>query len=158
VNSYLRRIRYSEVFRAPAVEIAAERLELGDWHLLFGERELAFAEYRTARDMLVRDGATSEQLEAFFSPATAIVLPTFAAGFVAAEEAAGYRGYIGVAIALDGVGKSTRVDVTERSSEATDAIVQRLKKYVAKSVFRPRFENGDWLSQDRVSLRYYFSY
>lgn len=158
VKSYLRRIRYSEVFRAPDVEIAAEQLELGDWHLLFGERDLAFAAYRTARDMLVRDGATPEELEAFFSPATAIVLPTFAAGFVAADEAAAYRGYIGVAIALDGAGKSTRVDVTERSSEATDAIVQRLKKYVAKSVFRPRFENGAWLSQDRVALRYYFSY
>ena len=158
VNSYLRRIRYSEVFRSPNIEIAGERLELGDWHILFGERELAFAAYRTARDMLVRDGATPEQLEAFFCPTTAVVLPTFAASFVDADEAAAYRGYIGVAITLDGAGRSTRVDVTERSTEATDAIVQRLKKYVAKSVFRPRFENGDWLSEDRVSLRYYFSY
>jgi tetratricopeptide (TPR) repeat protein len=158
VNSYLRRIRYSEVFRSPAAEIASEQLELGDWHLLYGAKELAFAAYRSARDLLVHDGATPERLEAFFSPTTPVVLPTFAAGLVDADEAAGYRGYIGVSIALDGAGESTRVDVTERSIEATDAIVQRLKKHVAKSVFRPKFENGEWANEDHVSLRYYYTY
>jgi tetratricopeptide (TPR) repeat protein len=157
-NSYVRRIRYSEAFRSPDIEIASELLELGDWHLWFGARELAFAAYRGARDVLVRDGATPAELTAFFSPTTATVLPTFAAGFVDADEAAAYKGYVGVAITLDGAGRSTRVDVTERSIEATDEIVQRLKKHVAKSVFRPRFEDGDWLGEDRVSLRYYFTY
>ena len=158
VNSYLRRIRYSEALRSPDIEIASELLELGDWHLWFGARELAFAAYRIARDMLVRDGATPAELTAFFSPTTATVLPAFAASFVDADAAAAYKGYVGVAIMLDGAGRSTRVDVTERSIEATDEIVQRLKKHVGKSVFRPRFENGDWLGEDRVSLRYYFTY
>ena len=158
VNSYLRRIRYSEALLSPDSEIATELLELGDWHLLFGQRDPAFAAYRTARDMLVRDGAMPKDLEAFFSPTTAILLPTFAAGFVDDDHTAAYRGYIGVAIALDGNGKSTQVDVTERSTEATDAIVQRLKKHVAKSVFRPKFVDGDWLAEDHVSLRYYFTY
>ncbi|HVS24265.1 MAG TPA: hypothetical protein VMU03_11115, partial [Gammaproteobacteria bacterium] len=153
-----RRIRYSEAFLSSDIEIASELLELGDWHLLFGARELAFAAYRTARDTLVRDGATPAELTAFFSPTTATVLPTFAAGFVDADDAAAYKGYVGVAITLDGAGRSTRVDVTERSIEATDEIVQRLKKHVGKSVFRPRFENGDWLGEDRVSLRYHFTY
>jgi hypothetical protein len=144
------------VFRSPAAEIASEQLELGDWHLLYGAKELAFAAYRSARDLLVHDGATPERLEAFFSPTTPVVLPTFAADLVDADEAAGYRGYIGVSIALDGAGESTRVDVTERSIEATDAIVQRLKKH--KSVFRPKFENGEWANEDHVSLRYYYTY
>jgi len=158
VNSYMRRIRYSEAFHAPNADIAAEQLELGDWHLVFGARDLAFAAYRSARDLLVRDGVTPPELEAFFAPTTPVVLPVFAAGLVYADDAAAYRGYIGVAIALDAAGRSTRVDVTERSIEATDAIVQRLKKHVAKSVFRPRFENGEWASEDHVSLRYYFNY
>jgi len=158
VNSYLRRIRYSEAFHSPNAEIAAEELELGDWHLLFGAKDLAFAAYRTARELLVRDGATPAQLEAFFSPTSPVVLPTFGAGLVDARDAGDYKGYIGVSVALDGNGRSTRVDVTERSVEATDAIVQRLKKYVAKSEFRPRFANGEWASEDRVSLRYYFNY
>jgi tetratricopeptide (TPR) repeat protein len=158
VNSYLRRIRYSEAFHSPNSEIAREQLELGDWHLLFGARDEAFAAYRSARDLLGRDGATPEELEAFFAPTKPVVLPTFAAGFVDPADAGSYAGYIGVSITLDGAGKSTRVDVTERSVEATDAIVQRLKKYVAKSVFRPRFVNGEWTSEDRVSLRYYFNY
>jgi hypothetical protein len=82
------------------------------------------------------------------------VLPTFATEYVDRDRAAGYEGYVGVAITLDGAGRSTRVDVTERSFGATDAIVQKLKKYVADTVFRPRFQNGDWRSEDRVSLRY----
>jgi tetratricopeptide (TPR) repeat protein len=158
VSSYERRIRYSEVFRSPAVEIATERLELGDWHLFYGAQEPAFAAYRAARDVLVHDGATPEALEAFFSPTTPVVLPTFAAGLVDADEAGAYRGYIGVSIALDGAGRSTRVDVTERSIDVTDAVVQRLKKHVGKSVFRPKFANGEWASEDRVSLRYYYTY
>jgi tetratricopeptide (TPR) repeat protein len=158
VNSYERRIRYSEAFHSPNAEIAAEQLELGDWHLLVGARDEAFAAYRSARDLLARDGATPAEREAFFAPTKPVVLPTFAAGLVDAADAAAYTGYIGVSITLDGAGRSTRVDVTERSVEATDAIVQRLKKYVAKSVFRPRFVNGEWASEDRVSLRYYFTY
>lgn len=157
-NTYVRTIRRSEEQRSPSTEIAAELLALGDWHLVFGAKELAFEAYRGARDMLVRDRATTEQLAAFFSPTAPVVLPTFAAGYVDPSRADGYQGYVGVEIALDDVGKSVAIDVTERSVAATDAIVQKLKKHVAKSVFRPRFYNGEWLGTDRVALRYYFSY
>ena len=158
VSSYERRLHYSALFKKPESEIASEQLELGDWHLLFGEQELAYAAYRSARATLEKSGAPAEEIEAFFAPPTPVLLPTFGTSYVGADEAAGYQGHIDVAIALDDAGRSTRVDVTGRSVAATDAIVQRLKKYVAKSVFRPRFTNGDWASEDHVSLRYYFSY
>jgi hypothetical protein len=158
VSSYLRRMRYSVQASRPESEIAAEQLELGDWDLLFDQTELAFAVYRNARVLLERNGATPEQLEAFFSPTAPTLLPTFEPGLVDGEQAANYKGYVDVAIALDGTGKSTRVDVTGKSPGATEEIVHRLKKYVVHSRFRPRFENGEWASEDHVSLRYYFTY
>jgi tetratricopeptide (TPR) repeat protein len=158
VESYYRRMRYSVKAGRPETEIAAEQLELGDWHLVFDEDALAFATYRNARVLLERNGATSEEIQRFFSPTTPTVLPTFATGFVGPDQAAAYRGYIDVAIALDGAGKSTRFDVTGKSAGTPDEVVHRLKRYVADSHFRPRFEGDGWVPEDHFALRYYFTY
>jgi hypothetical protein len=158
VESYWRRMRFSVKAERPDSEIAAEQLELGDWHLLFDEGELAFATYRNARLLLERSGATPEQVQRFFSPTSPTVLPTFAAGFVGADRAAAYRGYIDVAITLNGEGKTTRFEVTGKSPQTPDEIVHRLKRYLAESRFRPRFEGQGWASEDHVPLRYYFTY
>jgi hypothetical protein len=86
------------------------------------------------------------------------VLPTFAGGFVGADQTAAYRGYIDVAITLNDAGKSIRFDVTDKSPQTPDEIVHRLKRYVTESHFRPRFERDGWVPEDHVSLRYYFTY
>jgi tetratricopeptide (TPR) repeat protein len=158
VESYGRRMRFSVKANRPDREIAAEQLELGDWHLLFDDNELAFATYRNARLLLERDGATPEELQRFFSPISPTVLPTFISAFVPADQAAAYRGYIDVAITLNGVGKSARFDVTGKSAGTPDEVVHRLKHYVAESRFRPRFEGDGWVPEEHVAMRYYFVY
>ncbi len=158
VESYWRRMRFGMKAGQSETQIAAEQLELGDWHLLFDENELAFATYRNARLLLERNGATPEEMQRFFSPMTPTVLPTFTAGFVGADQAAAYRGFIDVALTLNGVGKSTRFEVTGRSEGIPEEIVRRLKHYVAEARFRPRFEADGWAPEDRVALRYYFTY
>jgi hypothetical protein len=158
VESYWRRMRFSVKAERPDSEIAAEQLELGDWHLLFDQNELAFATYRNARLLLERGGATQEELQKFFSPTSPTLLPTFVGGFVSADEAAAYRGYIDVAITLNAVGKSTQFDVAGKSPQTPDEIVHRLKRYLAESRFRPRFEGDGWAPVDHLSLRYYFTY
>jgi hypothetical protein len=158
VESYWRRMRFSVNAGRPESEIAAEQLELGDWHLLFDQRELAFATYRNARLLLERGGATPDELRRFLSPTSPTVLPTFAGGFVGADQTAAYRGYIDVAITLNDAGKSTRFDVTDKSPQTPDEIAHRLKRYVTESHFRPRFEGDGWVPEDHVSLRYYFTY
>ncbi len=158
VESYWRRMRFSVKADRPDSEIAAEQLELGDWHLLFDEDELAFATYRNARLLLARSGATSDDLRNFFSPTSPTVLPTFVGGFVQPDQAEAYRGYVEVAITLNGAGKCTRFDVTEKSPQTPDEVVHRLKRYLAESRFRPRFEGDGWASEDHVPLRYYYTY
>jgi len=158
VESYWRRMRYTVKADRPDSEIAAEQLELGDWHLLFDDNELAFMTYRNARLLLERSGATPAEVQRFFSPASPMVLPTFTGGFVGPEQAGAYRGYIDVAIALNGVGKSTRFEVTGKSPQTPDEVVHRLKRYVADSRFRPRYEGDGWVTEDHVALRYYYTY
>jgi hypothetical protein len=158
VQSYYRRMRFSVKAERSDREIAAEQLELGDWHLLFDNDELAFATYRNARLLLERSGATPEELQRFFSPISPMVLPTFGGGFVSADQAAAFRGYIDVGITLNDVGKSTRLDVTGKSPQTPDEVLHRLKHYVAESRFRPRLEGDGWATEDHVSLRYYFTY
>ena len=158
VESYWRRMRFSVKADRPESEIAAEQLELGDWHLLFDQNALAFATYRNARLLLERSGATTEEVRKFFSPTSPTVLPTFAGGFVGPDEAAAYRGYMDVAIALNDVGKVTHFVLTGKSPETPDEVVHRLKRYLAESRFRPRFDGDGWAPEDRVSLRYYFAY
>ena len=158
VESYWRRMRFSVKADRPESEIAAEQLELGDWHLLFDQNALAFATYRNARLLLERSGATTEEVRKFFSPTSPTVLPTFAGGFVGPDEAAAYRGYMDVAIALNDVGKVTHFVLTGKSPQTPDEVVHRLKRYLAESRFRPRFDGDGWAPEDRVSLRYYFAY
>ncbi|HUO66038.1 MAG TPA: hypothetical protein VMV37_00790 [Gammaproteobacteria bacterium] len=158
VESYWRRMRFSVKADRPESEIAAEQLELGDWHLLFDQNALAFATYRNARRLLERSGATTEEVRKFFSPTSPTVLPTFAGGFVGPDEAAAYRGYMDVAIALNDVGKVTHFVLTGKSPQTPDEVVHRLKRYLAESRFRPRFDGDGWAPEDRVSLRYYFAY
>ena len=158
VESYWRRMRFSVKADRPETEIAAEQLELGDWHLVFDNNALAFATYRNARLLLERSGATPEEVQKFFSPLSPMVLPTFTAGFVGPDQAAAYRGYIDTAITLNDVGKSTRFDVTGKSPQTPDEVVHRLKRYVAESRFRPRFEGDGWVPEDHLSLRYYYTY
>jgi hypothetical protein len=158
VESYWRRMRFSVKADRPETEIAAEQLELGDWHLVFDDNALAFATYRNARLLLERSGATPEEVQKFFSPLSPMVLPTFTAGFVGPDQAAAYRGYIDVAVTLNDVGKSTRFEVTGNSQQTPDEVVHRLKRYVAESRFRPRFEGDGWVPEDHISLRYYYTY
>ncbi len=158
VESYWRRMRFTVKADRPEREIAAEQLELGDWHLLFDDSELAFATYRNARLLLERNGATPDEVQSFFSPTSPTVLPTFTGGFIGPDQAAAYRGYIDVAITLNGVGKTTRFDVTGKSPQTPDDVVHRLKRYVAESHFRPRYEGDGWATEDHVALRYYFTY
>ena len=158
VESYWRRMRFSVKADRPETEIAAEQLELGDWHLVFDNNALAFATYRNARLLLERSGATPEEVQKFFSPLSPMVLPTFTAGFVGPDQAAAYRGYIDTAITLNDVGRSTRFDVTGKSPQTPDEVVHRLKRYVAESRFRPRFEGDGWVPEDHLSLRYYYTY
>ncbi len=87
-----------------------------------------------------------------------MVLPTFAAGFVGPEQAAAYRGYMDVAITLNDVGKVTHFDLTAKSPQTPDEVAHRLKRYLAESRFRPRFEGDGWVPEDHVALRYYFTY
>ena len=86
------------------------------------------------------------------------MLPTFNGGFVGPDQAAAYRGYIDVAITLNGVGKSTRFEVAGKLPQTPDDVVHRLKRDVAESHFRPRYEGHGWAAEDHVSLRYYFTY
>ncbi len=158
VESYWRRMRFTVKADRPEREIAAEQLELGDWHLLFDDSELAFATYRNARLLLERNGATPDEVQSFFSPTSPTVLPTFTGGFIGPDQAAAYRGYIDVAITLNGVGKTTRFDVTGKSPQTPDDVVHRLKRYVAESHFRPRYQGDGWATEDHVALRYYFTY
>ncbi len=162
-SSYERRVKYSRLFQRPPAQIASHFIELGDWHLLFGEDKAGAAAYREARDVLITAGASDEEIDALFTPMAPLLLPAFAPHFIDGSEALGYDGYMDAVIDLDGYGRSTRVRITSQSGAAqskaeTDAITARLKKYIAKSQFRPRFVNGERTDEQLVAMRYYFKY
>jgi hypothetical protein len=162
-SSYERRVKYSRLLQRPPTQIASHLIELGDWHLFFHEDEAGAAAYREARDVLIGADASAEEIDALFTPIAPMLLPAFAPHFIDGSEALGYDGYIDALIDLDRYGRSTRVRITAQSGAAqskvgTAAIAARLKKYVAKSQFRPRFVNGERTEQQLVAMRYYFKY
>jgi hypothetical protein len=158
-RSYDRRVKYSQALMHPAKEIAGLLIELGDWHLLFGQDDKAIAAYGQAHATLMTAGISAEEIDGLFTPASPLLVPVFAPHWIDANAGLGYMGYVDVAVDLDTLGRSRDVRVTGQSALASDLIVKRLKKYIAKkNQFRPLFANGERLDNDDVALRYYFKY
>jgi hypothetical protein len=162
-SSYDRRVQYSRLFRRPAAEIAQDLVELGDWHLWFRADEAGLDAYRQARDELAREGAAAQDFDALFSTPSPLLIPAFEQQLLEADELGAYRGWFDVSLDLDAYGRSSGLRITARSGLPADpvsaaAIVKGLKRQVADTQFRPRFEGGERASREGVALRYYFKY
>ena len=162
-SSYERRVKYSRLLKGRRLRSRATSSSSAIGTCCSMRTRPAAAAYREARDVLIGADASAEEIDALFTPMTPMLLPAFAPHFIDGSEALGYDGYIDAVIDLDRYGRSTGTRITAQSGAAqskveTAAIATRLKKYVAKSQFRPRFVNGERTEQQLVAMRYYFKY
>jgi hypothetical protein len=138
-------------------------VHMADWELFYSPlagtrfRDSALAAYEQAYEWLMEHEADQESIDAIFSPDTPLVLPTFLPNPLASEETAESSGYIDVAFVIARDGKSSRVQVIDKTPNVTRAEERELVRTIRNSRFRPQLTAGQFADSVPVSLRYFLS-
>ncbi len=136
-----------------AVATAKAKIELGDWYLMFAANGAALEQYRGARDLLVADGVAQSSIDEMLSPEVPAVLP------VPLETSDRSRhGYVDAAIDVGPYGTARNIDILATSPATPKIIEKRLRQYLERSRFRPRFVDGQLARSDRFAARFYYDY
>lgn len=153
-------IQLENVYSYPGtpVAIAEAMIELADWTLLFALNGQALRKYEAVHDFLSTADVTAEELEQLLSPEVPAVLPAFGADVDVVDPTVGYLGYVDVAIETTRYGRAKKVDILATSAAASSDVLKELKHVLARSRFRPRFDDGELVRNDYFALRYYFDY
>jgi tetratricopeptide (TPR) repeat protein len=140
-------------FSPSAVAVANALIELGDWYLMFAVNGPALEEYEAARAALVAGGQSPAAIDEMLSPA---IPPVLAAPPEPRERE--HHGYVDAAVELGPYGNARDVDILAASPGTPKIIEKRLRQYVERSRFRPRFVDGRPARSDHFSARFYFDY
>lgn len=145
-------------FLQTPVAIAKALIELGDWYLLFHQNGIGLDKYRLAHDALVEQGVSRETIDRLFSPEMPVPLPVLPAGIRDTGPGGAYRGYIDVAVDINRYGGIRSIDILGKSSGTFKAVERRLRSYIYRSRFRPRFVDDELVRSDRFAVRFYYAY
>ena len=141
-------------------EIAERILELGDWYLLFDKRADALEIYQQALELLTDTPMSKEKIEEIMSPGMPVQIPEFENRFVRDKDT-DFKGYIDVEFTLSKFGMASRAEVINASSQDKDDVA-RIERELMRSIhsckFRPKFVAGSPAHQEKVRLRYYYTY
>jgi tetratricopeptide (TPR) repeat protein len=163
-ESHERRLAYlSNSPDTPDAELATVLLEKADWHLLFERKVVALREYEEAYRLFSENPEMAENVADIIYPLVPTILPTYlpppnsrAKLGIAEDAPVSYFGYYDVSFSVNKYGKSRRVRILREGGEVTRNMEIRLKQYLQKVLFRPRFKDGK-VDESRIELRYYIA-
>ena len=75
-----------------------------------------------------------------------------------ADAALQYRGFIDVEFLINKIGESMSPELLYRSPDTPDAVAETLLRSIRRAQFRPRMLDGKLVEDDRITLRYYYTY
>ncbi len=129
--------------------------EIGDWHLWHGERDQAMAAYGEALAELVERDDAQDQIAALFGEPRA--LPAIE-GVSRLPPAAAEPGENVVSLQFGVTARGQVVDIDRLDdNEALDGKANRLMRKLRKTVFRPRFQDGEPVDTEQVVRNYAFT-
>jgi len=76
---------------------------------------------------------------------------------IGADEPVSYFGYFDMSFGIGENGSARRIKLLGQGGEVTDEMEVRLKEYLGKLMFRPRYKAGK-LDEEPLQLRYYVGY
>jgi hypothetical protein len=135
------------------VAVAKAMIELGDWYLIFAVNGPALEQYKAAHAVLVTGGVAQQSIDELLAPD---VPPVLAAPTDAAPHS--HHGYVDAAIDLGPYGNTRNVDVLGASPETPKIVEKRLRQYLERNRFRPRFADGQLVRSDKFDARFYYEY
>lgn len=140
-------------------------LDLTDWMLYFSRQRMKAIEQYTQDHAEFAAVMPSHELDAVLSPSLPQQLPAFihpawsrASLGLPDDVALQYKGHIDVEFVLNRFGRVTKADLLGRSNPDVKLVEQRLLRSLRRAQFRPRFENGQLKTSDRIQARYYYTW
>lgn len=130
--------------------------ELADWHQLFARRQSALRLYQEAWAHGERSGSEAAQIRdvVFGKPRP---LPLLPADISAVPMPHDDTGWISVRFSVNENGRASGMQVLESSPPASEREVQRLRRRISTTTFRPRFENGQPVATENVDYQYSYT-
>ncbi|MEM9056645.1 MAG: TonB family protein [Pseudomonadota bacterium] len=141
-----------------SVEHVKALAQLGDWHTLKGDYEKARTTYREAWEVLVAQGATPEQADAFFEqPAKLRYFPPTPTGADQAWRPSRIAdSKMVVQFTVTAEGRVTGVRVVE--ADVSPRVQLQVREQVKRARYRPRLVNGEVVPTSGVRLVQDFDY
>lgn len=147
------------------VELARAQLELADWQLRFRKRSGALDLYEATWQELRNTGTSATDIESLLDPAVPLEIPTFLKHpytrnslEVPRDIDLAYKGYIDVEYEMNRYGTIGGITVLGKSPETPDIIESRLLRKLRNAQFRPRFGPEGIRNEERLRLRYHYTY
>ena len=114
---------------------------------------MAFDLYEKTQAYLTHGGVAQASIDELFSPAIPILLPTFQPNLFAPDRAEGATGYVDVVFDVSRYGRTSRIRVLD--SNVSNAVQNRLTRWVVANRFRPRVADGQVVDASRIVARAY---
>ncbi len=140
-------------------------IELGDWNIAFENSQKADEYYSKARDILLANDYSEEQVTAFISPEPALFIPEFVTyadtrSFQNIPENMDipYTGYIDVSFNKQRTGNLRNIKIENYSEDTGNLVRNRLMDLLNTVKVRPTIVAGEAQSQSDIHVRYYYTY
>ncbi len=166
IKTFERIIAYLELDESTTdMERVRARMELADWHLVFGWHDAASAEYSRAYALASELRLAPEPMTQLFNPDRPVQLPLFTARpnsrekfSISPDTPLDYAGYFDVSYAITDNGSAGKIRILDKSDSDAFDIEDRLRRYLRNSPFRPVIIDGNPEAQDEIRMRYYYSF
>ncbi|MDX1562825.1 MAG: hypothetical protein R3305_07845, partial [Gammaproteobacteria bacterium] len=140
--------------------LQAEMLvQLADWELFYSRhlgtvvRDSALAKYQEAYRLLSGEQVSAAAIEALFSPATPVVLPSFVRTSLVPAGAESAH-YIDVSFVIARNGEGDGIEIVGSSDDVGRAEIRDLVQAIKRNRFRPRVARDGELDMTPVTVRY----
>ncbi|HHX83148.1 MAG TPA: hypothetical protein GX696_09240, partial [Pseudomonadaceae bacterium] len=140
-------------------------IDLGDYHLAFGEESAAREAWASAALAMREAGLDDEAIHTRLNPHPPVQVPAFvvhpyqrALFGIAPDDTLAYQGYIDVDMAIYRDGSTRSVDIINASEGTPQRIRTKLLEHLRAQVFRPLVEEEELAGISDVQTRYYYSY
>lgn len=140
-------------------------LEYADWHLVFAWNDAAISEYGNAWQLAQSLALDNDAMKTLFSPDYPMQLPLFTPKpnsrekfGISRETDLAYDGWIDMRFTINSNGTARNIQLVDQSESTTFGTAARLRRYLKNSPFRPRIADGDTVSREDVTMRYYYAF
>jgi len=147
-----------------ALDIGRVMVAKADWFLLYGSHAPALKHYQQAYDYMKTNNVPLHSIDLLLAPELPIQLPAFTAlphsrahFGIAANKQLEYAGYIDIRIEISCYGRAKNIEILGKSNIVPKSVVNRLKKLLHSSPFRPSFPENASDEKPAVRMRYYFA-